>query len=80
MWGKDSGLPVTKGAEGSVTDPNQQQVLTGLTDASFVQLYLDQYFSPDLGAAVNDAVQTLFAGTATPEQVAKTITQAAQSS
>ncbi len=80
VWGKDSGLPVTKGAEGSVTDPNQQQVLTGLTDASFVQLYLDQYFSPDLGAAVNDAVQTLFAGTASPEQVAKTITQAAQSS
>jgi raffinose/stachyose/melibiose transport system substrate-binding protein len=79
-WGKDSGLPVTKGAEGSVADPNQQQVLKGLTDASFVQLYLDQYFTPDLGAAVNDAVQTLFAGTATPEQVAKTITQAAKSS
>ena len=31
--------------------------------------YLDQYFSPELGAAVNDAVATLFAGTATPEEV-----------
>jgi raffinose/stachyose/melibiose transport system substrate-binding protein len=80
VWGAHSGLPVTKGAEGSVTDANQQSVLKGLTDASFVQLYLDQYFSPELGGVVNDAVQTLFAGTATPEQVAKTITQAAQSS
>jgi raffinose/stachyose/melibiose transport system substrate-binding protein len=70
-------LPVTKGAESSVTDPLQQEVLAGLGKASFVQLYLDQYFTPELGAAVNDAVATLFAGTATPEQVTQAITDAA---
>ncbi len=70
-------LPVTKGAEVSVTDPLQQQVLAGLSQAGFVQLYLDQYFSPELGAAVNDAVATLFAGTATPEEVTQAITAAA---
>jgi raffinose/stachyose/melibiose transport system substrate-binding protein len=70
-------LPVTKGAEVSVTDPLQQQVLAGLSQATFVQLYLDQYFSPELGAAVNDAVATLFAGTATPEEVTEAITAAA---
>ena len=46
-----------------MTDPLQlQRVLEGLGNAGFVQLYLDQFFSPELGAAVNDAVVTLFAG------------------
>jgi raffinose/stachyose/melibiose transport system substrate-binding protein len=70
-------LPVTKGAEDSITDPYQLAVLEGLSQASFVQLYLDQYFTPELGAAVNDAVATLFAGTATPEEVTEAITAAA---
>jgi raffinose/stachyose/melibiose transport system substrate-binding protein len=70
-------LPVTKGSEVSVTDPYQLAVLEGLGQATFVQLYLDQFFSPELGAAVNDAVATLFAGTATPEEVTQAITDAA---
>ena len=70
-------LPVTKGAEVSITDPYQLAVLEGLGQATFVQLYLDQYFTPELGAAVNDAVATLFAGTATPEEVTQAITDAA---
>jgi raffinose/stachyose/melibiose transport system substrate-binding protein len=52
-------------------------VLEGLGQATFVQLYLDQYFTPELGAAVNDAVATLFAGEATPEDVTQAITDAA---
>jgi raffinose/stachyose/melibiose transport system substrate-binding protein len=70
-------LPVTKGAEVSITDPLQLEVLAGLSEASFVQLYLDQFFTPELGAAVNDAVATLFAGTATSEEVTEAITAAA---
>ena len=78
VWGESgSGLPVTKGSEVSITDPNMQMVLSGIDQASFVQLYLDQFFTPDVGAAVNDAVQTLFAGTATSEEVASAITAAA---
>jgi len=79
VWGKNSGLPVTTGSEDSVTDPNQQMVLTGLKNATFVQLFLDQYFSPDLGASINDAVQTLFAGTASPQDVADAINAASKS-
>lgn len=71
-------LPITIGSENSVTDPNMQMVLAGLTKATFVQLYLDQFFSPEIGAAVNDAVATLFAGTATPEEVTEAITNAAR--
>ena len=55
-----------------------QMVLEGIGSATFVQLFLDQFFTPDVGASVNDAVQTLFAGTATPEDVAAAITEAAQ--
>ena len=43
--------------------------------AEFVQLYLDQATTPDLGAAINEAVATLYAGTGTPESVAEAITR-----
>jgi raffinose/stachyose/melibiose transport system substrate-binding protein len=69
-------LPVTIGAHESVADPNHQLVLAGMAEAPFVQLYLDQFFSPAVGAAVNDAVQTVFAGTATCEEASTAITQA----
>jgi raffinose/stachyose/melibiose transport system substrate-binding protein len=78
VWGTSgSGLPVTKGSEESITDPNMQMVLEGLNQAEFVQLFLDQFFTPEVGASVNDAVQTLFAGTASPEDVASAITATA---
>ena len=73
----NSGLPVTVGAESSVGDPNMQLVLSGLQAATFVQLFLDQYFTPEVGGAVNDATQTLFAGSASPEEAAAAITAVA---
>jgi raffinose/stachyose/melibiose transport system substrate-binding protein len=72
-------LPVTVGSEASVTDPNLTSVLDARGKADYVQLYLDQATTPELGAVINDAVATLFAGTGTPEQVTQTITSAAQS-
>ena len=41
--------------------------------AEYFQLYYDQYLPPAMGAALNDAVQGIFAGTLTPEQAAQTI-------
>jgi raffinose/stachyose/melibiose transport system substrate-binding protein len=43
-----------------------------------VQLYLDQAYAPAVGAAVNDTVQLLFAGKASPEDVSKKIADAAK--
>ena len=54
-------LPVTIGAETSVTDPNLTSVLDARGKADYVQLYLDQATTPELGAVINDAVATLFA-------------------
>jgi raffinose/stachyose/melibiose transport system substrate-binding protein len=71
-------LPVAKGTESSVTDPNMKAVLDARGKASFVQLYLDQAYAPAVGQAVNDAVQQLFAGKASPEQVSQKIADAAK--
>src|SRR3954470_23529856 len=78
--GGESGtiLPVAKGTEGSVKDPNMKAVLDARGQASFVQLYLDQAYAPAVGQAVNDAVQELFAGKASPEEVSKKIADAAK--
>jgi raffinose/stachyose/melibiose transport system substrate-binding protein len=78
--GGESGaiLPTAKGTESSVKDPNMKAVLDARASASFVQLYLDQAYAPAVGQAVNDAVQQLFAGKATPEQVSQKIATAAK--
>src|SRR5919198_3249291 len=78
--GGESGaiLPTAKGTQSSVKDPNMKAVLDPRAQASFVQLYLDQAYAPAVGQAVNDAVQQLFAGKATPEQVSKKIATAAK--
>jgi raffinose/stachyose/melibiose transport system substrate-binding protein len=71
-------LPVLKGSETSVEDPNMKAVLDTRAEADYVQLYLDQAYAPAVGAAVNDAVAELFAGKSTPEDVAKSIADAAK--
>jgi raffinose/stachyose/melibiose transport system substrate-binding protein len=78
-WGElGSGiLPTTNGSEGSTTDPMLTLVLEGRAKAEFVQLYLDQATSPELGGAINEAVATLYAGTGTPESVVEAIQAAA---
>jgi raffinose/stachyose/melibiose transport system substrate-binding protein len=74
-WGEtNSGiLPVVVGSEGSVTDPNLTGVLDARAEADTVQLYLDQYYDPDFGEVINDAIEQLYAGQSDPEQVAQTI-------
>src|SRR5262249_36561408 len=75
--GKDNfGLPTTVGTESSVTDPNLQAVLAARAKAPFIQNYLDQATSPDMGKAINDATATLFAGTGTPQDVCQALTDA----
>ncbi len=76
-WAKHSGLPVNKEAKDAVTDPNMQAVLDGLNNASFMQLYLDQFFTAEVGGTVNDQTALLFAGATSPEDAAAAITAVA---
>lgn len=80
-WGEtNSGiLPVTLGSESSISDPRLTAVLEARADADYVQLFLDQAYDPDLGAAINDAVEQLYAGQSSAEEVAQTIADAATS-
>lgn len=71
-------IPVVKGGEAGLTDANMVLVQKDFSAAKYFQLYYDQYLPPAMGSVLNDAVQGLFAGTATPQQVAQTIEDAAK--
>ncbi|MFF1411521.1 extracellular solute-binding protein [Streptomyces sp. NPDC058289] len=71
-------LPVVKGAESQLTDPNRKVVADSLVKATGFQLFLDQAYPPAVGQEVNDSVADLIAGKKTPEQVTKSITEAAK--
>ena len=54
-------------------DPIMSTILEMRNNAPYFQLYYDQFLPPAVGAAVNDAVETLFAGVASPEEAAQAI-------
>ena len=72
------GIPVVKGAEVGLTDPNMLAVQKGFAAAKYFQLYYDQYMPSAMGSIINDAVAGLYAGTSTPEQVAQAIEDGAK--
>jgi raffinose/stachyose/melibiose transport system substrate-binding protein len=69
----NGGIPVVKGGEAGLTDPNMIAVQAGFAAADYFQLYYDQYMPSAMGGIINDAVAKLYAGTATAEQVAQEI-------
>ena len=76
-WAANSGLPVNAEATDAVTDPNMIAVLEGLNNATFMQLFLDQFFTAEVGGQINDQTALLFAGKTTPEDAAAAITATA---
>lgn len=74
-----AGLPVTKGSEASITDPNLTQVLEGLQNATYVQLWLDTAYGATVGGAMNDGIVNLFAGNGTPDDIVTSIQDAVAS-
>lgn len=70
-------IPTVGAAEDAITDPILQTILKNRNEAPYLQLYYDQFLPPAVGQAVNDAVEALFAGLATPEEVAAQIEDAA---
>lgn len=73
-----TGIPVVKGAEVGLTDPNLLLVQQSFAQAKYFQLYYDQILPSAMGGVINDAVQKLFADTATPAEVAAEIEAGAQ--
>jgi raffinose/stachyose/melibiose transport system substrate-binding protein len=75
--GTSMGLSPVIGTESAVTDSNLKLVQAGLSQAKYMQLYLDQATSPAMGSAINDATVALFLGASTPAKVCQAITTAA---
>jgi len=72
------GLPVRRGTESSVKDPNLSTVLKFRSSSPFIQLYLDIAYSQAIGQALDAAIADQFAGQATPEQVVQKIADSAK--
>lgn len=70
-------MPVIGEAESVITDPVQLQIVAARNGAPYFQLYYDQFLPPAVGGAVNDAVETLFAGAASAEEAAAAIEESA---
>jgi raffinose/stachyose/melibiose transport system substrate-binding protein len=73
----DQPLPANRNAVDVVTDPNQLAVFDGLSKSTFIQQYLDQFFTPEVGAMVNEQTALLFAGETSPQDAAAAITATA---
>jgi raffinose/stachyose/melibiose transport system substrate-binding protein len=65
--------PAVPAAAEAVTDANLIPVMDLLEEATYFQLYYDQFLPPAVGAVVNDETQALFAGQQTPEGVAQAV-------
>ncbi|MDG4859219.1 extracellular solute-binding protein [Streptomyces sp. T-3] len=77
---KEGGMiPVNKGAQDALTDPNIKAVSDLLNATTAFQLYLDQAYPPAIGQEINDSVAALIAGSKSPKDVASSITQVAKS-
>lgn len=69
-------IPTVKGADVGMKDANLKLVKGIVDQCTFFQLYPDQFLPPAAGGALNDSVQTLLAGTATPEKACAAIQSA----
>jgi raffinose/stachyose/melibiose transport system substrate-binding protein len=76
--GIGAGIPVVKGGEVGLTDPNMILVQQGFAAADYFQLYYDQYMPSAMGSIINEAVAGLYAGISSPEEVAQAIEDGAK--
>jgi raffinose/stachyose/melibiose transport system substrate-binding protein len=72
-------LPTVKAAASAVTNPQSQVIVQAVSQATYFQLYYDQFLPPVVGQAVVDASQGIYANTITPDAAAKQIESAAAS-
>jgi raffinose/stachyose/melibiose transport system substrate-binding protein len=71
-------VPVITGVEDLFVDnPVTSAIVDARNNAPYFQLYYDQFLPPAMGVVVNDAVETLFAGTGTAEEAAQAVEDSA---
>jgi raffinose/stachyose/melibiose transport system substrate-binding protein len=71
-------MPVVVGVDDLFVDnPVSQAILNARNNAPYFQLYYDQFLPPAMGTVVLDSVESLFAGTGTPEEAAQALEDSA---
>ena len=65
--------PTVAGTEDLITDPIMMRIVEARNNAEYFQLYYDQFMPPAVGETINDGVEQLFAGVASPAEVAQQI-------
>ncbi|QEE60710.1 extracellular solute-binding protein [Salinibacterium sp. dk2585] len=74
-----AGVPTHPAAADALTDPNLQASAAALSEATYVQLWIDSALGPAFGAPLNQAVVNIFAGSGTPQDVVAALEQTAAS-
>lgn len=64
-----SGIPTVAAAQSSLDDENLLAVAEGLSQASFVQLWLDTEYGTTVGNAMNEGIVNLFGGNGTSQDI-----------
>jgi len=62
-----------EGGDYLADNPYGDAWLDAMAEATVIVSFLDQFYPPALGEAVNDTVETVFAGAATPEEAAQAL-------
>ena len=70
-------IPVYKGAEASITNPNVKQLASDLAATTYHQNFFDQDLGPSVGRVVNDISVAVAAGQMTPDAAAAALQEAA---
>jgi raffinose/stachyose/melibiose transport system substrate-binding protein len=70
---KSLAIPVVKGGEAGLKDPNMIAVQAMFAKAKNFFLYFDQLLTPAMGDVINSASADLYTGKKTPQQVAEAI-------
>jgi len=70
-------LPASKEAQGVVTDPALQDILTAYNEAPYVSVWLDTLFGQNVGNALNAGVVEMLAGDGDAESIVTALNDAA---
>lgn len=70
-------LPASQEAQGVVSTPALLDVLAAYNDAPYVTLWLDTTYGANVGNALNTGVVNMLAGSGTPQDIVKAVSDAA---
>ncbi|MFA4987860.1 MAG: extracellular solute-binding protein [Candidatus Brocadiia bacterium] len=77
-WAKIGRIPAVRGAADADFLPATREAFAILEKATYVQMYFDQLFAPELGEKHKETVQALMSGSMTPAQVCAALKETAE--